>query len=115
MDNEEQIPPEFQKPPKTIPEMGIHLFYMSKAMGEMKVMLGKLSSTYVCKVDLADAIKDRHEEQEVIEKRIDGVDKRLTAIEDTYDKFRNKIVIYAFTALALMILAQWGLEKFFKQ
>lgn len=103
-----------QSPPKNSREIGIHLVYMSKAIEDLKVELNRLSNNYATKQELLDAIKSRKQDQQEITKNISAVDDRLTRLEKVFESITTRIAGMAITFLALMILAQYGLDKFLR-
>lgn len=103
-----------QEPPKTVKEVGIHLIYLSKDVSDIKKQLSEMSGHFVTKQELIDAIQTRRIEQKQICDHVQGVDDRLSDVEKVIDAIKNRIVIVAVSMLALMILAQYGLQEFFK-
>lgn len=103
-----------QEPPKTSREIGIHLVYMSKSIEELKATVDKLTNNFSTKQELIDAIKTRRIEQEQIIQDICDINNRVDAVEKIINSIKNRIVAASITVLVLMILAQWGLDKFFR-
>ena len=103
-----------QSPPKNSREIGIHLVYMSKAIDDLKIELQNVSKAFATKQELLDAIHTRQKEQEEILKDLCDVDNRVKKIENLFINITGKIVGVAITMLVLMILAQYGLDKYFR-
>lgn len=103
-----------QSPPKNSREIGIHLVYMSKAIDELKAEMQNVAKAFATKQELLDAIKTRRIEQEQIIQDICDINNRVDAVEKIINSIKNRIVAASITVLVLMILAQWGLDKFFR-
>jgi len=103
-----------QEPPKTVKEVGIHLIYLSKDVSEIKKQLTEMSGHFVTKQELIDAIQTRRIEQKQICDNVQEIDSRLSNVENVINAIKNRIVLAAVSTLALMILAQYGLDRFFK-
>ena len=103
-----------QSPPKNSREIGIHLVYMSKAIDDLKTELQNVSKAFATKQELLDAIHTRQKEQEEILKDLCDVDNRVKKIENLFSTITGKIVGVAITMLVLMILAQYGLNQYFR-
>lgn len=103
-----------QSPPKNSREIGIHLVYMSKSIDELKAEMQNVAKAFATKQELLDAIKTRRIEQEQIIQDICDINNRVDAVEKIINSIKNRIVAASITVLVLMILAQWGLDKFFR-
>ena len=103
-----------QSPPKNSREIGIHLVYMSKAIDDIRKELANMSRSFATKQELLDAIHTRQREQEEILKDLCAVDGRVKKIEKLFENITGKIASIAITFLVLMILAQYGFDKYFR-
>jgi len=103
-----------QSPPKNSREIGIHLVYMSKAIDDLKTELQNVSKAFATKQELLDAIRTRQREQEEILKDLCAVDGRVKRIEKIFENITAKVTAITITFLVLLILAQWGLDKYFR-
>jgi len=103
-----------QEPPKTVKEVGIHLIYMSKDVSEIKKQLTEMSGHFVTKQELLDAINNRRVEQKTICDNVQDIDSRLSNVENIINAIKNRIVLVAVSMLVMMILAQYGIQQFFK-
>lgn len=103
-----------QSPPKNSREIGIHLVYMSKAIDDIRKELANMSRSFATKQELLDAIHTRQREQEEILKDLCAVDNRVKRIEKIFEGITAKIAGIAITILVLMILAQYGIDKYFR-
>lgn len=103
-----------QSPPKNSREIGIHLVYMSKAIDELKIELQNVSKAFATKQELLDAIHARKNDQEELLKDICAVDDRVKRLERIFENITAKIAGIAITFLVLLILAQYGLDKYFR-
>ena len=81
-----------KQPPKTVAEIGIHIGYMSEDLKEIKEALSN---------------QPNRKEFEVLEGRV-------TKLESALNVVKNRIITAAITILVGMILAQYGLNQFFK-
>ena len=86
------MPEDNKQPPKTVAEIGIHIGYMSEDLKEIK---GALSN------------QPNRKEFEVLEGRV-------TKLESALNVVKNRIITAAITILVGMILAQYGLNQFFR-
>ena len=103
-----------QSPPKNSREIGIHLVYMSKAIDDIRKELANMSRSFATKQELLDAIQTRQREQEEILKDLCSVDNRVKKLESLFSNITAKIAGIAITFLVLMILAQYGFDKYFR-
>lgn len=103
-----------KQPPTTVREVGIHLIYMSKNMAEINAKLTSMSNSFATKQELLTAVTERRREQDGITKDIDYVGGRVTKLENFISGLTKKIAGIAITFLVMMILAMYGLEKFFR-
>lgn len=103
-----------QEPPKTVKEVGIHLIYLSKDVSDIKKQLSEMSGHFVTKQELIDAIQTRRIEQKQICDNVQDIDNRLCNVEKIINAIKNRIVLVALSMLVMMILAQYGLQEFFK-
>lgn len=81
-----------KQPPKTVAEIGIHIGYMSEDLKEIKEALSN---------------QPNRKEFEVLEGRV-------TKLESALNVVKNRIITAAITILVGMILAQYGLNQFFR-
>ena len=86
------IDEEHKQPPKTVAEIGIHIGYISEDLKELKSLLTDAPSR----------------------KEFDVVEARVTKLETVLQSIKNRIVTAAITILVGMILAQYGINQFFK-
>ena len=86
------MPEEHKQPPKTVAEIGIHIGYMSEDLKEIKEALSN---------------QPNRKEFEVLEGRV-------TKLESALNVVKNRIITAAITILVGMILAQYGLNQFFR-
>lgn len=86
------MPEDNKQPPKTVAEIGIHIGYMSEDLKEIKEALSN---------------QPNRKEFEVLEGRV-------TKLESALNVVKNRIITAAITILVGMILAQYGLNQFFR-
>ena len=103
-----------QSPPKNSREIGIHLVYMSKALEDLKSEMQNVSKSFATKQELLDAISARQRDQKVILDDLCSVDSRVARIEKMFNNITGKIAAMAISFLVLLILAQYGLDKYFR-
>ena len=104
-----------QSPPKNSREIGIHLVYMSKAIDDIRKELTHMSSSFATKQDLLNDITTRQREQEEILKDLVSVDTRVKKLERIFENITGKITGMAITFLVLLILAQYGIDQYFRK
>lgn len=108
-----------EKPATTVREVGIHLTYLSRDMAEIKKAMGN----NVHRDELFSAIKQRKEDQCELENRVliavnavdtkaNGIETRVKSIEDKKTNTLERIFSYVVMALVLMVLAQYGIDRF---
>ena len=73
-----------------------------------------MSGHFVTKQELIDAIQTRRIEQKSICDNVQDIDNRLVSVEKIINAIKNRIVIVSLSMLVMMILAQYGLQEFFK-
>jgi len=85
-----------QPPPKTIEGVGIHIEYLREDISELKELLTAQALNSATKADVA------------------AHDVRISKLEEIIDKVETRIVGAAITIFVLMVLAIYGLDKYFK-
>lgn len=90
------MPEEHKQPPTTVKEVGIHLGYLREEIGDMKALLENHIALAATKADMA-----AHET-------------RISKLEELIEKVKSRIIGVAITIFVLMVLAMYGLDKFFK-
>ena len=94
-----------QKPPETIKEVGIHIGYMRDDIADLKNLLK--DGNYVKAKELAEYKLEV--QTEMTELRTD-----LDSLLSWRDKLISRVAGSAVVMLVLMVLAWYGLDKFFK-
>ena len=84
------------KPPKTIEGVGIHIEYLREDISELKELLTAQALNSATKADMA------------------GHEVRISKLEELIEKVKSRIVGAAITIFVGMVLAMYGLDKFFK-
>lgn len=90
------MPESHQQPPTNIKEVGIHIGYLREDIGHVKSLLENHMALAATKADIA------------------AHDVRISKIEGLIEKVKTRIVGAAITIFVLMVLALYGLDKFFK-
>jgi hypothetical protein len=87
---------EHKQPPTNVKEVGIHIGYLREDIGDVKALLENHISLAATKADIA------------------AHDVRISKLEEIIEKVMARIVGAAITILVLMVLALYGLDKFFR-
>lgn len=91
-------------PPKTVQELGIHFSYLRNDMKRLTDMIE--TGTFAKAADLT-----------ALDLQIKAADallaSRVQKLEDLWDKITGKIAVSAIVMLVLMVLALYGLDRFF--
>lgn len=112
---DEEIPIlDHKAPPVTVREVGIHLVYMSKNMSDIAKKLDDMAGTFAHRQELLDAITQRKADQQVICTSITVLTSRIDKIESDRNKTIAAIAIAFVVMLILLVLAQYGLDRYFK-
>lgn len=90
------MPEEHKQPPTNVKEVGIHIGYLREDIGDVKALLENHIALAATKADVA-----AHEV-------------RISRLEEIIEKVRTRIVGAAITIFVFMVLAMYGLDKFFK-
>lgn len=90
------MPEEHKQQPTSVKEVGIHIGYLREDIGDVKALLENHISLAATKADIA------------------AHDVRISKLEEIIEKVRTRIVGAAITIFVLMVLAMYGLDKFFK-
>ena len=90
------MPEDHKQPPGTIKEVGIHMGYLREDIGDVKALLENHIALAATKAD------------------IEAHDVRISRLEEIIEKVRTRIVGAAITIFVLMVLAMYGLDKYFK-
>lgn len=85
-----------KKPPQTVTEVGIHVGYLREDVSDIKTLL------------------ESHMELAATKVEVRTLERRVTKLETTLDKIKNRIISAAITIFVLMVLAMYGLDKFFR-
>ena len=90
------MPEVHKQPPQNVKEVGIHIGYLREDISDVKVLLENHIALAATKADIADH------------------DTRISKLEEIVERVRTRIVGAAITIFVLMVLAMYGLDKFFK-
>lgn len=90
------MPEDHKQPPQNVKEVGIHIGYLREDISDVKALLEHHISLAATKTEVA------------------AHDVRISKLEEIIEKVETRIVGAAITILVLMILAMYGLDKFFK-
>lgn len=90
------MPEEHKQPPTNVKEVGIHIGYLREDIGDVKALLESHIALAATKADVA-----AHET-------------RISKLEEIIEKVKTRIIGAAITIFVLMVLAMYGLDKFFK-
>ena len=90
------MPEEHKQPPQNVKEVGIHIGYLREDIGDVKALLENHIALAATKADVA------------------AHDVRISRLEGVIEKVKTRIVGAAITIFVLMVLAMYGLDKYFK-
>lgn len=90
------MPEEHKQPPKTIEGVGIHIEYLREDISELKELLTAQAINSATKAD------------------IQGHEVRISKLEELIEKVKSRIVGAAITIFVGMVLALYGIDKFFR-
>ncbi|WOI86003.1 hypothetical protein [Rhodococcus qingshengii] len=102
------------EPPSTIKEVGIHIGYMRDDIAELKELFKNMPTAFATKAELDTLRSEFDEKLDSVETTVKALDIRLGTQENRWNGLNAKIAGYAVTGLVLMLLALYGLDKFFK-
>lgn len=84
-----------KQPPTSVKEVGIHIGYLREDISDVKALLENHIALAATKADIA------------------AHDIRISKIEKIIEKVKSRIIGAALTIFVLMVLAMYGLDKFF--
>ena len=90
------MPEEHKQPPTNVKEVGIHIGYLREDIGDVKALLEHHIALAATKAD------------------IEGHEVRISKLEEIIEKVKTRIIGAAITIFVLMVLAMYGLDKYFK-
>ena len=90
------MPEEHKQPPQNVKEVGIHIGYLREDIGDVKALLENHIAISATKADIA------------------AHDVRISKLEEIIEKVKARIIGAAITIFVLMVLAIYGLDKYFK-
>ena len=90
------MPEDHKQPPETIKEVGIHIEYLRGDISELKALLENHIALAPTKAD------------------IKGHEVRISKLEEIIEKVKTRIIGVAITIFVIMVLAMYGLDKYFK-
>ena len=90
------MPEDHKQPPKTIEGLGIHIEYLRGDISELKELLTAQALNSATKADIA------------------AHDVRISKLEELIEKVKTRIVGAAITIFVTMVLAMYGLDKYFR-
>ena len=90
------MPEDHKQPPQNVKEVGIHIGYLREDISDVKALLENHIALAATKSEVA------------------AHDVRISKLEEIIEKVETRIVGAAITILVLMVLAMYGLDKFFK-
>ena len=90
------MPEDHKQPPQNVKEVGIHIGYLREDIGDVKALLENHIALAATKAD------------------VKAHDVRISKLEEIIEKVRARIVGAAITIFVTMVLAMYGLDKYFK-
>ena len=90
------MPEEHKQPPTNVKEVGIHIGYLREDIGDVKTLLENHIALAATKADVT------------------AHDVRISKLEEIIEKVKTRIIGAAITIFVLMVLAMYGLDKYFK-
>ena len=90
------MPEDHKQPPQNVKEVGIHIGYLREDIGDVKALLENHIALAATKADVA------------------AHDVRISKLEELIDKVKTRIVGAAITIFVTMVLAMYGLDKYFR-
>jgi hypothetical protein len=99
--------------PTTVKEVGIHIGYLRDDINEIKDMINKHIGAAVVRKELDYEMADAHRIHQDFEQRISRVEQRQEAREGDEVKLYKNITYIVACGLVMMLLAQYGIDKFF--
>lgn len=90
------MPEEHKQPPQNVKEVGIHIGYLREDISDLKALLENHIALAATKAD------------------IEAHDVRISKLEEIIEKVRARIAGAAITIFVIMVLAMYGLDKYFK-
>ena len=90
------MPEDHKQPPQNVKEVGIHIGYLREDISDVKALLENHIALAATKADVA------------------AHDVRISKLEEVIEKVKTRIVGSAITIFVLMVLAMYGLDKYFK-
>ena len=90
------MPEDHKQPPQNVKEVGIHIGYLREDIGDVKALLENHIALAATKADI---------------KAHEG---RISKLEEIIEKVKTRIIGAAITIFVLMVLAMYGLDKYFK-
>lgn len=93
---------EHTEPPTTIKEVGIHIGYMRNDINELKNVVANYTTVAATKADI-----------ELLKVADAALSRRIDNIEDWRDGLVGKVAGGAVLLLVAMVLAMYGIDKFF--
>ena len=101
-------------PPVTVREVGIHLIYMSKNKADISKKLDEMGGMFAHRQELLDAIMQRKTDQQIICADLTELTARINKIETDRNKVITWIAVAFIIMLVVLVLAQYGLDRYFK-
>ena len=90
------MPEDHKQPPQNVKEVGIHIGYLREDISDVKALLENHIALAATKAD------------------VKAHDVRISKLEEIIEKVRARIVGAAITIFVLMVLAMYGLDKYFR-
>ena len=90
------MPEDHKQPPQNVKEVGIHIGYLREDIGDVKALLENHIALAATKADVA------------------AHDVRISRLEELVEKVKTRIVGAAITIFVTMVLAMYGLDKYFR-
>lgn len=90
------MPEDHKQPPQNVKEVGIHIGYLREDISDVKALLENHIALAATKTEVA------------------AHDVRISKLEEIIEKVETRIIRAAITILVVMVLAMYGLDRFFK-
>ena len=112
--SKKHMPEDHKQTPTTVKEVGIHVGYLREDIGEIKELLSKHIEIAALKADVDREFKRVDERIDEIEVSVEKIGTRQSKKEESENAIYRRVTYIVIAGIVIMVLAWYGLDKFFK-
>lgn len=114
MKEPKHMPDDHKQTPTTVKEVGIHVGYLREDIGELKELLSRHIEIAAIKADVKREFERVDGRIDDTETAIEKISARQSKKEESENAIYKRVTYIVVAGIVIMVLAWYGLDKFFK-